>query len=309
LEIPSRIAEQLFWVGRYSERIELATRLLRVTLRNLTGETGRLQQQQLAACLTLIRGCNLIPKEVIIHPTMALKTLSSLIHDESAHGGIPYLTRSLLLNAAAARDRLSDDTWRFFNRLESVIHKPTGVPGTSELLRTLDSLILHLSAIAGMQAENMTRGQGWRFLETGRRVERALGAVSLLRAAAGQGAGETAVLDPLLETCDSVMTYRRRHFSRPRLDAVIDLIFFDATNPRSVAYQIGILDHEITHFPGDPEFGLLPKIREHLMELDQRFANHAAPDAAELESLFSRLEVFADMLTQHYFSHSVRRVY
>ncbi len=309
LEIPSRIAEQLFWVGRYSERIELATRLLRVTLRNLAGETGRLQQQQLAACLTLIRGCNLIPKEVIIHPTMALKTLATLIHDESARGGIPSLTRSLLLNAAAARDRLSDDTWRFFNRLESVIHTPSGVPGTSELLRTLDSLILHLSAIAGMQAENMTRGQGWRFLETGRRVERALGAVALLHSAAEQGGGETAVLDPLLETCDSVMTYRRRHFSRPRLDAVIDLIFFDASNPRSVAYQIGILEHEITRFPGDPEFGLLPKIREHLQGLNQRFTNHTAPDAAELESLFAQLEVFADMLTQHYFSHSVRRVY
>ncbi|MES2657835.1 MAG: circularly permuted type 2 ATP-grasp protein [Verrucomicrobiota bacterium] len=309
LEVPSRIAEQLFWVGRYSERIELATRLLRVTLRNLTGEAGRLQQQQLAACLTLIRGCNLLPKDVIIHPTVTLKTLAGLIHDESARGGIPSLTRSLLLNAAAARDRLSDDTWRFFNRLENVIHAPPGSPGTSDLLRTLDSLILHLSAIAGMQAENMTRGQGWRFLEVGRRVERSLGAVSLLRTAAGQGAGESAVLDPLLETCDSVMTYRRRHFSRPRLDAVIDLIFFDATNPRSVAYQIGILDREITRFPGDPEFGLLPKIREHLQGLDDRFLNPSAPDAVELEGLFSRLEVFADMLTQHYFSHSVRRVY
>ena len=309
LEIPSRIAEQLFWVGRYSERIELATRLLRVTLRNLTGEAGRLQQQQLDACLTLIRGCGLVPKDIIIHPTMALKTLSSLIHDEAARGGIPSLTRSLLLNAAAARDRLSDDTWRFFNRLESVIHTPSGATGTSDLLRTLDSLILHLSAIAGMQAENMTRGQGWRFLEVGRRVERAIGAVSLLRTAAAQGTGETPVLDPLLETCDSVMTYRRRHFSRPRLDAVIDLIFFDATNPRSVAYQISILDHEITRFPGDPEFGLLPKIREHLAGLDEIFANRVAPDVGNLGELFSRLEIFADMLTQHYFSHSVRRVY
>ncbi len=309
LEIPSRIAEQLFWVGRYSERIELATRLLRVTLRNLTGEAGRLQQQQFSACLSLIRGCNLLPKDSIIHPTLTLKTLAALIHDESARGGIPSLTRSLLRNAAAARDRLSDDTWRFFNRLENVIHAPPGSPGTSDLLRTLDSLILHLSAIAGMQAENMTRGQGWRFLEVGRRVERALCGVALLRTATSQGCGETAVLDPLLETCDSVMTYRRRHFSRPRLDAVIDLLFFDASNPRSVAYQIAILDHEFTRLPGDPEFGLLPKIREHLLGLDQRFLLQTAPDTVELGGLFSQLEIFADMLTQHYFSHSVRRVY
>lgn len=309
LEVPSRIAEQLFWAGRYLERIELVTRLLRVALRNLTGEAGRLQQQQLTACMTLIRDCKLLPEEEFSHPTLTLKTFSSLIHDASARGGIPALTRSLLLNAAAARDRLSDDTWKFFNRLENVIHTPDAMPGTSDLLRTLDSLILHLSAIAGMQAENMTRGQGWRFLEVGRRIERAIGTLSLLCTASRQGEGELPVLDPLLETCDSVMTYRRRHFSRPRLDAVIELIFFDATNPRSVAYQIGILDHEITRFPGNSEFGLLPKIRKHLLEIDKRFVDLTQPTADEMETISSSLGDFANMLTQHYFSHSVRRVY
>ncbi len=309
LEVPSRIAEQLFWVGRSAERIELATRLLRVTLRNLVGEAGRQQREQLAACLTLIRGSNLVSQEVVFHPAQTLKTLSGLIHDQTTPGGIASLIRSLLLNAASARDRLSDDTWRFFNRLEGIIHAPQATPDASELLRTLDALVLHLAAFAGMQAENMTRGQGWRFLEVGRRIERALSGLKLLRTAASAGDGESPLLDPLLETCDSVMTYRRRHFSRPRLDAVIDLIFFDASNPRSVAYQIGILDHEITRFSGDPEFGLLPKIREHLAELDQRLTRTKAPDEAEFTEISTALEVFADMLTQHYFSHSVRRVY
>ena len=127
-----------------------------------------------------------------------------------------------------------------------------------------------------------------------------------LGTAAGEGPGESPLLDPLLETCDSVMTYRRRHFSRPQLDGVIELIFHDPSNPRSTAYQIAVLDQEISRFSGDPEFGLLPKIREHLQALDLRFSEPPAPDFAA----FSRsLETFADMLTQHYFSHSVRRVY
>lgn len=309
LEVPSRIAEQLFWVGRYAERIELATRLLRVTLRNLGGEAGPLQQEQLAACLTLVRGSNLVSKETVIQPGQTLRILSGLIHDPAARGGIASLTRSLLLNAAAARDRLSDDTWRFFNRLEGIVHFPQGLASTADLLGTLDTLVLHLAAFGGMQAENMTRGQGWRFLEVGRRIERALSGLKLLRTAAGQGDGEPPLLDPLLETCDSVMTYRRRHFSRPRLDAVIELIFFDPTNPRSVAYQIGVLDREIAFFPGDSDFGLLPKIREHLQELDQRFLNPVAPDEGGFDGIFTSLEVFADMLTQHYFSHSARHVY
>lgn len=76
LEVPSRIAEQLFWVGRYVERIEHNTRLLRVTLKNLSGEAGRLQREQLAACLTLMRGSGLLPKEGNIPASQTL----SLIH-------------------------------------------------------------------------------------------------------------------------------------------------------------------------------------------------------------------------------------
>ncbi len=308
-EVPSRIAEQLFWVGRYAERVELATRLLRVTLRCLSGEAGRIQQAQLDACLALLTGCALVPEALVIPASGMLKTLASLIHDPLAGSGIPALTRSLLLNASAARDRLSDDTWRFFNRLEGIVNPPAASPDIAELLHTLDTLVLHLAAFAGMQAENMTRGHGWRFLELGRRLERALGGLHLLRCAADQVGDESPLLDPLLETCDSVMTYRRRHFSRPRLDAVTDLIFFDRSNPRSVAYQIAVICVEIARFTTTPDFGLMPRIRAHAEGLAARFADARAPQVAEYVALNDALEVFSDLLTQHFFSHSVRRVY
>ena len=155
----------------------------------------------------------------------------------------------------------------------------------------------------------MTRGHGWRFLELGRRLERALGGLHLLRCAADQVGDESPLLDPLLETCDSVMTYRRRHFSRPRLDAVTDLIFFDRSNPRSVAYQIAVICVEIARFTTTPDFGLMPRIRAHAEGLAARFADARAPQVAEYVALNDALEVFSDLLTQHFFSHSVRRVY
>jgi uncharacterized circularly permuted ATP-grasp superfamily protein/uncharacterized alpha-E superfamily protein len=306
-EVPSRIAEQLFWVGRYADRIELVTRLLRVTLRSLSGETGRSQESQVSACLKLLAECGLTPEGVVIHPARTLRTLGQLIHDPHAPGGIPALIRSLLVNAAAARDRLSDDTWRFFNRLESVISLPVASPGSADLLRALDQLILHLAAFAGMQAENMTRGQGWRFLEVGRRIERAIQTLTLLRAAAQDDSPP--LLEALLETSDSVMTYRRRHFSRPRIEGVIELIFFDRSNPRSLAYQIHVLNAEAAHFPGRADYGLLPHIREQVATLAARFTNPQPPDAAELDDLVAALESFSDALTEHFFSHSVRRVY
>ena len=76
-----------------------------------------------------------------------------------------------------------------------------------------------------------------------------------------------------------------------------------------MAYQFDILESEISRFPGDPEFGLMPQIRGDLQGMIGRFKNPVAPSSAELKELSGSLEAFADLLTQHYFSHSVRRVY
>ncbi len=308
-EVPSRIAEELFWVGRYAERIEISTRLLRVTLKRMVGETGRRQKDQLLACLDLLSAIGMLPKERRTKTSGISNSLIDLVHGVNSRAGLPPMVRGLLSNAAAARDRLSDDMWRFFNRLEGVIHPPQTPPQPSELSQTLDVLILHLSAFAGMQAENMTRGQGWRFMEIGRRLERSLGTISLLKRTAELVDGDSHMLDPLLETCDSVMTYRRRHFSKPRWDAVSGLLFSDTTNPRSVASQIEVIKRESKLFPGEPTFGLFPRIIRQVEELDDIFADPAPRNAGELDELSTKLEELSDLLTQHYFSHSVRRVY
>lgn len=308
-EVPSRVAEQLFWVGRYAERIELATRLVRVTLRQLVGETGRRQRNQLAACLELIAATRMISGDRKGKTGGVYASLVELVHGANSGAGLHPLVRALLSNAAAARDRLSDDTWRFFNRLEGIVHSPASRPHAAELSRTLDHLILHLSAFAGMQSENMTRGQGWRFLEIGRRIERALGTLSLLQTAAEREEKDSVLLDPLLEICDSVMTYRRRHFSKPRWEAVCGLLFLDQSNPRSVAHQVAILQREAENFPGDPNTGLFPEIVARLALLDSSFLDATPKTPEELESLGQSLEELSDLLTQHYFSHAVRRVY
>jgi uncharacterized circularly permuted ATP-grasp superfamily protein/uncharacterized alpha-E superfamily protein len=299
-EVPSRIGEQLFWVGRYAERVELATRLLRVSLRRLGGEAGRLQTDSFQACILLLQGTGTLAKDTTIQPAHAIQSLAALIHDPAAEGGIASLVHALLQNAAAARDRLSDDTWRFFNRLETIVRPPDAAPTHGELAATLDRLILHLAAFAGMQAENMTRGHGWRFLEIGRRIERALGTVALLESAAENHPAAARLPDPLLETCDSVMTYRRRHFSAPQLDAVVEMLFRDSSNPRSVAFQIAVIHQEIPRLPDRSGAGLMPRIAELAAEM-------AA--ATNLTGLTDTIEQFSDALTQHFFSHSVRRVY
>jgi uncharacterized alpha-E superfamily protein len=220
-------------------------------------------------------------------------------------GSLTRLVDALIANAASARDRLSDDTWIFFNQLKGIVDAASRVPRAADLLRTLDRMVLHLSAFAGMQAENMIRGQGWRFLETGRRLERGWSGLGLLRASAT----DQAMLEPLIEICDSVMTYRRRYFSRPDWQGVVDLLFFDRSNPRSVGFQVAVLRHEAEAFPGEHTFGLFPRIKKQMAELDQRFSDSTEPDGKELKRLGEKLAALSDLVTQHYFSHSVRRVY
>ena len=302
-EVPSRIAEQLYWVGRYAERVEMVTRMMRVTLRCIEGESGRRQRDQLDASLGLMAGSGVITEDVVQMRTVA--ELSRLVLGKDMHGSLTKLVAALISNAASARDRLSDDTWIVFNQLKSIVDNASREARAADLLRTLDRMVLHLAAFSGMQAENMIRGQGWRFLETGRRIERGWCGLSLLRTASA----EDAMLEPLIEVCDSVMTYRRRHFSRPDWKGVVGLLFSDRTNPSSVGFQIAVLKAEAANFPGDHNFGLLPKINDQLANLDQKLDNKKIPDGVELGALGKRLAGLSDLLTQHYFSHSVRRVY
>ncbi len=302
-EVPSRIAEQLFWVGRYAERVENVTRMLRVTLRCIEGESGRRPRAALDACLALMDGSGVLGKGVEKLRTVA--GLSTLMFGKDVPGSLTQLVDSLIGNAASARDRLSDDTWICFTQLKGIVDTASRVPRAADLLPTLDRMVLQLSAFSGLQAENMIRGQGWRFLEMGRRIERGQLSLGLLGAAA---AGQ-AMLEPLIEICDSVMTYRRRYFSRPEWRGVIDLLFFDRSNPRSVGFQLAVLRRESDHFPGDPAFGLFPRIIAQVKKLDARLAYPVPPDGEELEGLADQLAALSDLVTQHYFSHSVRRVY
>lgn len=309
-EVPSRMAEQLFWVGRYAERIELRTRLLRTTLRRLGGELSPIRRNQRDACFSILRQMKILQDDGPQVGRLPVMMLARLIHDAKYPKALPSLIRSLLWNAASARDRLSDDTWRVFNRLENLLQPGSSNPTVTSQLQILDTLVLHLAAFSGMQAENMTRGHGWRFLEIGRRIERSLGVLSLLESTPDTQADEVPALDPLLETCDSVMTYRRRHFSRPRWDAVVELLLFDSTNPRGVMSQAEILSKQCEMLPGERDFGLMPKIREHVASLVEAPPSALTlPDRAGFEKRAAAFEQLSDLLTQHYFSHSVRRVY
>jgi uncharacterized alpha-E superfamily protein len=127
---------------------------------------------------------------------------------------------------------------------------PTTIPG--DLLSTLDTAVIHLSSFAGMGVESMTRGPGWRFLDMGRRIERALHTMALLRATLAHKSPNTnTIIESLLEIADSWMTYRWRYLTNLQLPPMLDLLLTDETNPRSAAFQLVALGDHVKNLPRD----------------------------------------------------------
>ena len=316
--VPSRVADHLFWLGRYAERLEQSVRIARAALQRLSGEGVAVQTRELQGCVDLMAGLKWVPRNQALSGLK--EVLRDILQNPRREGSVPQLIASLRYNAAAARDRLSDDTWRLFNRLESDARAQVQNFRTVTALGLLDTLVLDLAAFSGMQTENMTHGHGWRFLELGRRIERALMVAKLVKAGTESAASDEAVLTPLLEICDSTMTYRRLHYSRPRIVPAAYLLLQDTANPRGVALQIDRLFEHAAKLPGDPASRAELGERERVMQLRGTLAMPDLPAWADTPEkaceavpgacarLVAQLEDLSHALTEHYFSHAVRRV-
>src|SRR5207249_12070326 len=126
--------------------------------------------------------------------------------------------------ASTVRDRISLDSWRILSRLLQDFTPPesTSLPSLSAVLELLNHTIMTLAAFSGLGVENMTRGPGWHFLDMGRRLERALYTVGLLRSLLiDVGEHEETALETLLEIADSTMTYRIRNMTTRQLPSLL----------------------------------------------------------------------------------------
>lgn len=216
--LPSRAADNLFWLGRYTERAQLSIRVVRAYLaRRLDG---------LAADDPLVRS---VEKEL---ENWGIKEPASPdVFDDA-------LMPNLLLAhgaASAIRDRFSPDAWQILSRFVS--RASAGALGHLSTVEKLDEALAMLAAFAGLIGENMIRLSGWRFLEIGRRLERASGTCQLTRQLAYE-APNPGAFDLLLEVADSVMSYRQRYTVTTDRQTVADLILLDPNNPRSVTFQL-----------------------------------------------------------------------
>jgi uncharacterized circularly permuted ATP-grasp superfamily protein/uncharacterized alpha-E superfamily protein len=325
-DLPSRTADNLFWLGRYTERAEGAVRLLRSLVTRLGGEMGSTR--------------TLVSPERVVAMLMAQKHLSArrgrramlegreavqeelwtILFDPECKDGLATVLGNVQRNAEAVRERLSYDTFRILRDLTDVESWELS-PGheTDDALRLLNRLIQYLAAFNGMVAENMTHGYGWRFLDMGRRLERTRAMIQMIQQLAVRGESQAGgELDLLLELADSTMTYRARYQAAPQLAAVLDLLLCDETNPRSAVYQIATLDEHIAHLPSGEEEGLLTADQRLVTRLlnELKLADPLElgrgvvrfDTRIDLERLLRRIErdvhELSDHIAERFFSHS-----
>ncbi len=247
-ELRSRTADDVFWLGRYMERLDNAARMMRSAAMRLTVERfGPGQRQELHYLAGLLVEAGFIEAgagEMMSDSGGLMLALSA----GAARGpGLDEAFRAVRRIAQALRDRLSNDMWNVVigNLRDARERIQSQSAEVDSFIGALDNLIGVIAAFGGMVAENMTRGAGWRFLDIGRRLERGTYESAIVRGilASRREDAETA-LHLALELSDSTITYRSRYFTAIQTGPVVDLILADEANPRGIAFQIQTI---ITH--------------------------------------------------------------
>ena len=282
--VPSSVADNVFWLGRYAERAENKARILRA----IVSRVRRAEEPELA-CLLRLHGCldsrySKLPRSRKVRPTGLEfeRELVSLLTDTKRPDSLVSTLAEISRVGGNVRERLSADMMFLIGRLRDSV--ATGDPAHFlEYPAVLTVCLELLSAFSGMERENINRGLGWVFLSLGRRLERAMYLTRQLREITiPLGEQDAILLECLLEVGDSSMTYRSRYYTTLQPLAVLDVLMADETNPRSLDFQ---LNHIIElyrqlprHLTQDLE-AMYEQLRR-LRNLDLRRFEYALPDGS-----------------------------
>ncbi|MDE2395658.1 MAG: circularly permuted type 2 ATP-grasp protein [Burkholderiales bacterium] len=316
--VSSRTGENLFWLGRYTERTEQLVRLARATLMLIDADSDADEPVQRAVSALALK-TGLAPFGV---PTLAQashlfeRALLAGLGDGRNAVSVAYNLNALSRASQALRERLSSEQWGLIRSMGETFalaldSADDELPGLAQVLPALDRLALQLAAVTGAQTDRMTRDHGWRLLTVGRLLERLIGLASILGAFIEAGAlASAAGIDLLLELFDSAITFRARYQRDQDLLALTDMLVLDTTNPRAYGGVLRRLRTELKKLPGteaslQPLLERLPAEGAGLSLESLRGADDAAI-AARLQALSVRLagaaSGLADEIGNRYFA-------
>jgi uncharacterized circularly permuted ATP-grasp superfamily protein/uncharacterized alpha-E superfamily protein len=319
--VPSSVADNAFWLGRYDERAENIARILRAIIPRV-----RRAEEAERGCLIRLHGClesrhSKLPKPKHRRPTSheLEQEITSLLTDAKRPDSLASTLAEVSRIGGNIRERLSADMMYLIGQLRDSIQLGQGTAFMEFPAMLTDCLEL-LSAFSGMERENINRGLGWLFMTIGRRLERAIYLARQLREIPPSlSEQDWSLLECLLEVADSSMTYRARYYTTLQPLAVLDVLMADETNPRSLDFQLSHLADLYQklprHLPVDQKAmrGALALLRS----FDLRKLKYPLPGAAATNGSdgLSRLANFllelgrllpswSNNLSSRYFSHA-----
>ncbi|MEM9324526.1 MAG: circularly permuted type 2 ATP-grasp protein [Bacteroidota bacterium] len=251
--LPSRTAENLFWLGRYAERTVHIIRLLRAILqeyyeRNIDNHPDK--DEALTKLLQTLTEVTLThpgfkDDELLAKPE---KELISLVTDAGRIGSLGQSLQAFLRNGYAVRDRLGLDVWRIMDTVTEEWQVLQGRKRLNSINHSLDNLIVKLMAFYGLTIDSMTREPSWNVFNAGRFLEAAMKSCQTMQGLLiepKETETERTLLEYLLMINESLITYRYKYRSTIDLSGVLDLLLTDEDNPKSIAYQLAHIDQHL----------------------------------------------------------------
>lgn len=318
--IQSRVADDLFWLGRYTERADWTMRVLRSALMRMSEDSGAHTGLGGARkCLEVL----LTDKDAKSRTSGALAGLDfedlcqHVVRGRHSHRTLERTLESLYRVAHLARDRLSLEAFRALGRFRPGDSWSNALVSATpgRMMDLLDEGLASVSAFNGLMHENMTRNFGWAFTDMGRRLERAFNlseAMLALFIPPPEAEDQQSSLMLLLELADSFITYRSRYRLSPMLPLVLDLLLLDESNPRSLSYQLAAFSRQLEKLPEGMQGSSLTEDRRIILALltsirladVERIAGE--PGGVTLEKLLREqielLPELSDAVTRHYFN-------
>ncbi len=315
--LPSHAAENLFWVGRYTERVLGNARFLRTVMQfvaegnRLSTEANMLTERSLLVALTRYSYTypGFTEEERFVNPWIELR---AVLNDEKRAGSLRY--NFLQFNRAIheVREHWSIDTWRVLRVMEEEFRQeaPLSHQGHIRMLHTLDNLITFMVAFIGLNRESISREQGWILLDMGRKIEQSLLLITMLRVTLTErypDQVEYNLQQSVLMNNESLVNYRYKYRMPINNELVLDLMVFDPNNPRSLVYQVDRLKAYLKNLP---KTGVVVTEYERLiLEVDGLLKHTSRKELAyrKLEEFLARmygmLSAIPEVISKTYFKH------
>ena len=313
VDVSSHSGENLFWMGRYAERVKNLARLLRTTMQYTMDGQGE-SRGILGSASWMCGQLGVLMPKSDPRPTITglQQSLQAAVIDTSAPVSVATQLRQLAHAAYQVREHLSLDNWLALTKMPAMVHERIGTPAAAQ--HALGNVIDACSGLAGHALDDMTRDAGWQFLMVGRHIERMANMAMLIdNFLRLPPARQTAALSWLLESASSIVTYRVRYRRTPEWLPVLHLLVFDASNPHGMAYQFRMLQQYLADIA--QQLGLLSMtIPAHLAgQLEAMNLADFAHGSSTVEEANARLAqlmrdavsggyMLSDDLSRHYFT-------